>query len=104
LNWFTIDFSGLYSQVGVEKTRKQQRSAIVASAICTTAFRCLIVLMIATLIIAPTIYSSISLATILSPPLSIIIIGITFMIINFMLGIQLVIQEAVILRGKVFYE
>jgi len=60
--------------------------------------------MIATLIIAPTIYSSISLATILSPPLSIIIIGITFMIINFMLGIQLVIQEAVILRGKVFYE
>jgi hypothetical protein len=104
LNWFVVDFSAFNSRIGFNQSRKQQKSHLVTAAIFTTLFRCLIVLMLALLIISPTTYATIAISSNESTSTTVIAISWIFLIINIMICLQTLTQEALALKGKVFYE
>lgn len=104
LNFLVVDFSGFHRRIGLPTSRKNVRNNLILLAVLTTSIRCLFLAMLVAPIIGGLAYSSLQLFDLLSPPISIwISTGAVFLFVA-LLGLSLVIQEAIALRGKQFYE
>jgi len=104
LNFLAVDFSGFHRRIGLPTSRKNLRLNLILSVLLTTSIRCFFLAMLVAPIIGGLAYSSVQLFDLLSPPIVVwISTGAVFLFVG-LLGLSLVIQEAIALRGKQFYE
>ncbi|MBT3068898.1 hypothetical protein [Rhodoferax sp. U11-2br] len=104
LNFLVVDFSGFHRKIGLQSSRKNVRFNLMLSAALTTSIRCLFLTMLVLPIIGGLAYSSFQLFDLLSPPMSIWIVTGAVFLFAASLSLSLVVQEAIVLRGKQFYE
>lgn len=104
LNFLAVDFSGFHRSIGLQTSRKNIRFNLMLSAALTTSVRCLLLIMLVAPIVGGLAYSSFKLFDLLSPPIGVwIVTGAVFLFVS-LLSFSLVVQEAIALRGKKFYE
>lgn len=104
LNFLAVDFSEFHRKIGFQISHKSARLNLTLSFVSTTTIRCLFLSMLLAPMIGGLAYSSIQLFDLLSPPAIIWIpTGAVFCFIA-LLCMAMVLQEAVLLRGKKFYE
>lgn len=106
LNWLVFQLS--YTDYGFDGqqdlSRKQKIRTLKITKFSTALFRSFIATSISSLILVPTLYSSLTLSSVLSLPSPIVFIGIVFILIISALSLFIIISEAMLLKSKVFYE
>lgn len=104
LNFVVVDFSGLQQRLGFHVKPKAVRLNLLIASITTTVLRCLFVVTAISPLVVGLGYSTFQLFELLSPPLPVIILAIAAFLALAFLGLAVVVQEAIALRGKLFYE
>ena len=104
LNFVVVDSSNFLKTIGLSVKQKDVRVNLVLTRIVTTSIRCIFVVMTVLPLIAGIGYSSVQVSTLLELPGIIdILIAIAFFALS-LLGILAILQEAITLHGKTFYE
>lgn len=104
LNFVAVDFSGLQRRLGFRAKPREARINLYISRFATTFIRCVFVVMAVAPMITGIAYSTVQLFGLLDPPMYFIALAAVAFIIVMLLGLASVIQEALALRGKLFYE